>query len=59
VRVDGGEPGQEIAIVLNGTIVAVSRTYTLANDDETIFAAIVPESAFHDGRNEVEVLQVL
>ena len=58
-HVNGGEPGTDIAIALNGEIVAVSRTFTLANDDEVIFAAIVPESTFRDGPNEVRVLEVL
>lgn len=56
-RVEGGEPGLDIAIAVNGTIVATSRTYTLANDDEVIFAAIVPEDAFRQGGNEVQVLK--
>jgi sulfatase-like protein len=57
-RVGGGEPGQDIAIEVNGTVVATSRTFKLANDDETIFAAIIPESALQAGRNEVRVLAV-
>jgi Sulfatase len=57
---DGDDEFQDIAVAVNGTIVAVSRTFKLANDnDDEIFAAIVPESAFEEGRNEVEVLEVL
>ena len=57
-RVDGGEPGEEIAIAVNGTIAAVSRTFKLAIDDETIFAAMIPESALRRGANDVQVLRV-
>jgi Sulfatase len=56
-RVDGGEPGQNIAIAVNGTIAAVSNTFQLAIDDETIFAAMIPESALREGQNEIQVLQ--
>ena len=56
-RVDGGEPGEEIAIAVNGTIVAVSTTFQLAIDDETIFAAMIPESALRPGENDVQVLR--
>jgi hypothetical protein len=56
-RVDG-EPGQDIAIVVNGTIVAVSSTFTLATDPgETILAAMIPEDSLREGANEVQVLQ--
>jgi len=58
-RVDGGEPGRDIAIAVNGEIAAVSRTFTLVGDDEVIFAAIIPESALREGSNDVRVLEVL
>jgi Sulfatase len=57
---DGDDEFQDVAVAVNGTIVAVSRTFKLANgNDDEIFAAMVPESAFREGRNEVEVLEVL
>ena len=56
-RVDGGEPGEDIAIAVNGTIVAVSTTFQLTIDDETIFAAMIPESALRPGENDVQVLR--
>jgi arylsulfatase A-like enzyme len=57
---DGDDQFQDIAVAVNGTIVAVSRTFRLANgNDDEIFAAMVPESALRPGRNEVRVLEVL
>ena len=50
---------RDIAVAVNGTIQAVGNTFKLAvgNAGELV-SVMVPESAFHKGRNEVEVLQV-
>ena len=56
---DGDDQYEDIAVAVNGQIMAVSRTFQLATDDDEIFAVMVPESAFRDGRNDVRVLQVL
>jgi hypothetical protein len=59
-RVEGdAEPGREIAVAVNGTIAAVGNTFTLAVGDEgELVSVMVPESAFREGRNEVEVFEV-
>jgi hypothetical protein len=47
---------RDIAVAVNGTIRAVGNTFTLAvgNPGELV-SVMVPESAFHRGRNTVEV----
>jgi Sulfatase len=59
-RVEGDpDPGREIAVAVNGTIAAVGNTFTLAVGDEgELVSVMVPESAFREGRNEVEVFEV-
>jgi hypothetical protein len=59
-RVEGeADPGREIAVAVNGTIAAVGNTFTLAVGDEgELVSVMVPESAFREGRNEVEVFEV-
>jgi Sulfatase len=50
---------RDIAVAVNGTIRAVGNTFTLAvGDAGELVSVMVPESAFHKGRNRVEVLQV-
>jgi Sulfatase len=50
---------RDIAVAVNGTIVAVGNTFDLAIGDEgELVSVMVPESAFRKGRNEVEVLSV-
>jgi Sulfatase len=47
---------REIAVAVNGTIRAVGSTFTLAVGDEgELVSVMVPETAFHKGRNRVEV----
>ena len=59
-RVEGaGEPGRDIAVAVNGTIRAVGNTFTLAVGDEgELVSVMVPESAFREGGNRVEVFEV-
>jgi hypothetical protein len=50
---------RDIAVAVNGTIRAVGNTFKLAvGDDGELVSVMVPESAFHRGRNDVQVLQV-
>jgi len=50
---------RDIAVAVNGTIRAVGNTFTLAvGDAGELVSVMVPEAAFHRGRNRVEVLQV-
>ena len=57
-RVTGEDAARrrDLAIVLNGRVAAVSRTYTTAG--RPWFSAIVPESGLRDGANDVDVLEV-
>ena len=41
-----------LAVAVNGTISAMTKTYIAGNDER--FSALVPESAFHPGHNEVD-----
>ena len=45
-----------LAIAVNGRIAAVTRRYTL--DGRERFAALAPESAFRNGRNDVDVYEI-
>jgi hypothetical protein len=50
---------RDIAVAVNGTIRAVGNTFKLAVGDEgELVSVMVPESAFHKGRNDMQVLQV-
>ena len=58
VREDG-PGGREIAVAVNGRIVAVGETFTLATGDEgELVSVVVPPESFEQGRNEVEVFEV-
>ena len=47
---------RDIAVAVNGTIRAVGNTFRLAvGDTHELVSVMVPESAFHKGRNRVEV----
>jgi hypothetical protein len=49
---------RDIAIAVNGTIVAVGNTFKLVEgEDGELLSVMVPESAFRKGRNDVQVLQ--
>jgi hypothetical protein len=53
-----GETGRDIAVAVNGTIVAVGTTFELAQGDEgELVAVMAPPSAFRQGRNRVEVFE--
>ena len=51
-----GDADRVVAVVVNGEVAAVTRTYL--SDGERAFYALVPSSVFVDGRNEVELLLV-
>ena len=49
---------RDIAVAVNGTIRAVGNTFKLAvGDAGELVSVMVPESAFHKGRNDVQVLR--
>jgi Sulfatase len=49
-------PGTALAIVVNGRVVATTTSYTLPG--RTGFAVMVPETAYHEGRNAVDVFEI-
>ena len=56
-RISGGSGGDEdLALALNGTIAATTRSYDDAGEER--FAALVPERMLHTGSNLVEVFAV-
>jgi hypothetical protein len=56
---DGGRlRDRELAAALNGRIVAVGQSFMLAGDDAEQFSIMLPESAFREGHNRVELLAV-
>jgi hypothetical protein len=52
----GAAGAQDLAIAVNGTIAAVTRTVEIGGS--TRFSVMAPESAFHQGQNSVEVFAV-
>jgi sulfatase-like protein len=54
----GGRPGggRTVAVAVNGRVVATGVTFTLAGADDEQYSVIVPERAFRDGANRVELL---
>ena len=57
----GGAPGarRELAVAVNDRIEAVGRSFYLSGDPTEHFAFNVPESALREGRNMVEVFEVV
>lgn len=58
-HVSGGRPPRDIAIAVNGTIRAVGSTFKLATGGGELLGVMVPPDAFRQGRNTVEVYEVL
>jgi hypothetical protein len=58
-KLDGGTPGRDIAVAVNGRIAAVGRTFTLAEgEDGEFFSVMIPPESLRDGRNRIEVYEV-
>jgi hypothetical protein len=56
---DGGAPGRDIAVAVNGRIAAVGNTFTLATGEEgQLLSVMVPESSLKPGRNRIDVYEV-
>jgi hypothetical protein len=57
-RIDGGVGDEDhvVAVVVNGEVAAVTRTYD--SEGTRAFYALVPARAFVDGANDVELLLV-
>ena len=55
-RIDGAPPGQDLAIAVNGRIVAVTRSFE--HDGDTLVTAVTPEDAYRPGTNSVRLFLV-
>jgi hypothetical protein len=59
-HIDGGSgAARDLAVAVNGRIEAVGRSFRLTGDATEHFAFMVPEGALRDGRNTVEVFEVV
>lgn len=60
-RVQGSGPSSErdVAVAVNGRIEAVGRTFHLVDEAVESFSMMVPEASMRDGRNVVEVFEVV
>jgi hypothetical protein len=54
----GPAHARDLAAALNGRIVAVGQSFRLAGSNAEHFSIMLPESAFREGRNSVELLSV-
>lgn len=55
-RIEGAPAGQEIAVAVNGRVVAVTRSFE--HDGDTLVSAVTPEDAYRAGANSVRVFVV-
>ena len=53
-----GSDVRDLAAALNGRIIAVGESFTLAGNDAENFSIMLPEGAFREGHNRVELLSV-
>lgn len=53
------EAGRDLAVAVNGHIEAVGRSFRLDGDPTEHFAFMVPERSLRDGRNRIEVFEVV
>jgi hypothetical protein len=54
----GPSQARDLAAALNGRIAAVGQSFRLAGSDAENFSIMLPEDAFREGRNSVELLSV-
>jgi hypothetical protein len=58
-KLDGGTPGRDIAVAVNGRIAATGKTFTLAEGEEgEFFSVMIPPDSLRDGRNRIEVYEI-
>jgi hypothetical protein len=55
-RIDGAPAGRDVAIAVNGRIVAVTRSFE--HDGDTLVTAVTPEDAYRPGANGVRLFLV-
>jgi hypothetical protein len=58
IRGSGPVTERDIAVAVNGRIAAVGRSFHLRGEKVESYSVMVPETAMHEGRNTVEVLEV-
>jgi hypothetical protein len=58
LHASSGGPPRDLAVALNGRIVAVGQSFRLAGSDAERFSIMLPEGAFREGHNRVELLLV-
>lgn len=57
-RITGGQPGQELALALNGEIVATGKSFPDLGADRLNWALLFPPSKLRAGENRLELFQV-
>jgi Sulfatase len=58
IRGSGPTTERDIAVAVNGRIAAVGRSFHLRAEKVESYSVMVPETAMHEGRNTVDVLEV-
>jgi hypothetical protein len=60
-EIPAGQPGggRPIALVVNGTIVATGRSFSLEGSQAESFEMIVPERAFRRGHNDARLFEIV
>ena len=59
-HIEAGSAGpRDLAVAVNGRIEAVGRSFRLAGDPTEHFAFMVPEDSLSEGRNDIEVFEVV
>jgi hypothetical protein len=53
-----GQPNRDLAVAVNGRIVAVGESFHLSPGDPEHFSIMLPDSAFREGGNRIELLAV-
>jgi hypothetical protein len=56
IKSSDGRAGRDLAVALNGRIVAVGHSFHLNRGDPERFSIMLPDSAFREGSNRVELL---
>jgi hypothetical protein len=59
LRGGAGGATRDLAIAVNGRIEAVGRSFYLDGDSTEHFAFMVPESSLHEGRNSLQLYEVV
>jgi hypothetical protein len=52
------QPNRELAVALNGSVVAVGQSFHLNPRDPEQFSIMLPDSAFREGSNRLKLLAV-